>query len=202
MTRQKYFGREKRDDLSKAFDILINFFKLEMKKLIDQNQFESFSQLKSNFDQLLDLQRKIFAFPFDKNLKREVIKREKIEFEKKASGVDATFPKRRGRKPKEKDYKPINDYRFPILKILVDANGKAAVKDILKKLEEMFKDEFTEKDRSVLRANKEILWRHNAKICRTLMIRDGLLADNAPWGYWVLTAKGREEYEKFFSSEK
>ncbi len=187
--------KSKKNPASKPLKNNFDFFKTELKKNIDEDNSEHLNLLIKGFDHLLLVQKTIDAY-FSEDIQADD-KKGILEAEKK---TEKTMLKKE-RKKKEKNYKPIDAYRYPILKILTDYGGKAPVKDILKKLEEMFKDEFTEKDMMQLRANKEILWRHNAKICRSFMVRDGLLAKDAPWGSWVLTQRGREEFEKYLAEK-
>ena len=89
------------------------------------------------------------------------------------------------------------DLRLPILHALARLNGKAHCQTVFKVLEETIGDQFSEADWRTMPSNdKEIRWKNSARWSRLQMVKDRLLADSSPYGFWEITPLGRQVLEE------
>ncbi|MGD0006116.1 MAG: winged helix-turn-helix domain-containing protein, partial [Anaerolineaceae bacterium] len=87
---------------------------------------------------------------------------------------------------------PNRAFRIPILQTLSEMGGKAEVSRILKRVEELVKDQLTERDREHRDTSSELQWKNAAEWERNTMKNAGLLKDDSPFGIWEITDSGRE----------
>lgn len=92
---------------------------------------------------------------------------------------------------------PESAFRIPILKILVELDGKGTTKEILAKVERSMKYVLNDYDYMPLSANPHTpRWRNTAQWSRVIMVKDGLLRNDSPRGVWEITDKGRKYLEE------
>lgn len=88
---------------------------------------------------------------------------------------------------------PEDVFRIPILKSLVELNGKASITDVLNKVYYKMKDKLNEYDLQPMPSNPDIKrWENTAQWCRYTLVKEGLLASGSPRGIWEITEKGIE----------
>jgi hypothetical protein len=85
---------------------------------------------------------------------------------------------------------PKEEFRMPILKVLVGLGGKGAPSDVVKGVGDMLRDRLTELDRAPL-SSGAIRWEKRANWERYAMACEGLVA--GPRGMWELTDRGWKE---------
>lgn len=84
-------------------------------------------------------------------------------------------------------------FRIPILESLIELNGRAQMKDVLKKVYQKIKNQLNEHDLSALPSNPDqIRWENTAQWCRNTMVNEGLLSSDSPRGIWEIAEKGRQ----------
>lgn len=88
-----------------------------------------------------------------------------------------------------------NDWRLPILEVLVQFGGSGQAGEILDHVGEKMSDRLTEVDRQELRPG-QIRWRISAAWCRKKMVEERLLSENSPNGTWTITESGRVELRR------
>jgi hypothetical protein len=94
-------------------------------------------------------------------------------------------------------------FYIPILESLVELGGKAAVKDVLKKVYEKMKDRLNEYDLQPLKSKShEIRWVNTAQWARLDLVKEGLLNPESPHGIWEITGKGIEYLKKLKTESK
>ena len=89
---------------------------------------------------------------------------------------------------------PSKAYYQPILKALVDLNGKANVIDVLNRVEKAMKGVLREADYEPLPSNpKDLRWVNTAKWARKdmTMMKPPLLKPDSPKKIWEITEAGR-----------
>jgi len=108
------------------------------------------------------------------------------------SGRGGRLGERRGTRPRlaPGSATPKEEFRMPILKVLVGLGGKGAPSDVLKGVEAMLGDRLTELDRKPLHSGA-IRWEKRANWERFSMKGQGLVA--GPPGTWELTELGWRE---------
>jgi hypothetical protein len=88
---------------------------------------------------------------------------------------------------------PEEAYRRPILEALAELGGQGPLTDVLSRVEAKMKGILNEHDYEPLRSNpKEARWRNTAKWCRNMLVREGLMKADSPWGIWEISDRGRE----------
>lgn len=91
-----------------------------------------------------------------------------------------------------RDY--VERYARWIIASLFPLGGSADAKTVISQIQKTFKDEFTKKELGVLPSG-EFRWIKNVNWARYDMVRGGLLNENAPYGIWELTEKGKTYYD-------
>lgn len=80
-------------------------------------------------------------------------------------------------------------YQQVIVEALREMNGRARTKDVLRRLEEMLKDEHTEADLAKY-SSGGVRWRARASSEALVLRNKGILNKDAAHGWWELTEKG------------
>ena len=83
-------------------------------------------------------------------------------------------------------------FRAPILRALVALGGRGAASDVLAGVEADNELPLTPLDKQLLPTG-DLRWRKQANFERWRMVRDGLLKDDSPRGFWELTPRGWEQ---------
>jgi len=88
---------------------------------------------------------------------------------------------------------PEDAFRRPILEALVELGGSARTGDVLDLVGQKMKDVLTHHDWEPLSSNpRSIRWRKTAQWCRYMLVREGLMKGDSPYGIWEISEKGRE----------
>ena len=88
---------------------------------------------------------------------------------------------------------PEEAYRLPILEVLMELGGKAALHQVLKIVETKMAGCLNEYDRQSLPSNPRMpRWQNSAQWCRNTLVKEGLLRDDSHMGIWEISDKGRE----------
>jgi len=88
---------------------------------------------------------------------------------------------------------PENDYKVPILKALMDLDGKGKTSDVLDKVHARMKNTLNEFDKQpVPSVPSQQRWRHTAQIVRNKMVKEGHIKKDSPRGEWEITAAGKK----------
>lgn len=87
------------------------------------------------------------------------------------------------------------DYKFYILKALIEMNGKAKVKDVLDNVYKNIKDRLRPKDLEKTKSGA-IRWRNRTQWERLHLKQKHYLKDDSPSGIWEITDTGRRLYEE------
>jgi hypothetical protein len=85
---------------------------------------------------------------------------------------------------------PESEYELPILRYLVEQDGRAPSREVVEAIGEVLKDHFTDVDRQPLNSG-EIRWKSRAAFVRLRLVEAGDLDGNAPRGTWQITDQGR-----------
>jgi hypothetical protein len=86
---------------------------------------------------------------------------------------------------------PQEAFRMPILRALDEMGGQGRTAEVVDRVGEIMKDQFTEWDLKAVPSGGDIRWRNKANWARSAMVNDGLLASDSPRGIWEITEKGR-----------
>ena len=114
-----------------------------------------------------------------------------------ALNMPAPKPRKSYSRSKSGAFMNQEDLRLPILHALVRLNGKAHCQTVFKVLEETIGDQFSEADWRTMPSNdKEIRWKNSARWSRLQMVKEGLLGDKSPYGFWEITPLGRQVLEE------
>jgi hypothetical protein len=89
---------------------------------------------------------------------------------------------------------PEESFRRPILEALVELGGRAAIDEVLRRVEEKMRDVLNEYDRQPLRSG-EIRWRNTAQWSRLKLVQDGLIRRDSPQGIWEISEAGLSALE-------
>ncbi len=88
---------------------------------------------------------------------------------------------------------PEEDYKIPILKALMDLDGKGKTSDVLDKVHHRMKNTLNEFDKQpVPSVPSQQRWRHTAQIVRNKMVKEGLIKNDSPRGEWEISAAGKK----------
>lgn len=130
---------------------------------------------------------------------REKVKNLQKEWETIFAIKSAKIAKRKGYKKLKKGLRTTEDaFRIPILESLIELNGRAQIKDVLKKVYQKMKNQLNEYDLSPLPSNSDQKrWENTAQWCRNTMVNEGLLSSHSPRGIWEITEKGRQYYRAY-----
>ncbi len=182
----------KSDNISAAFEMLLNEFNDEIsiiqKKVQESFKIGEFSGVKEELkyaEQLSSFRKKVSSL-----LRRwdGFISGRRLR-NKKAGGIKLPSKQLpRGIKT------PSKAYYQPILKALVDLNGKANVIDVLNRVEKAMKGVLREADYEPLPSNpKDLRWVNTAKWARKdmTMMKPPLLKPDSPKKNWEITEAGR-----------
>lgn len=112
----------------------------------------------------------------EKEIRRKIVSRRKKQTGKKYKG---RFPQ--------------SGYRMPILKVLIELNGKGKVKEILARVYEILKDQLRDVDLRLITGG-QYSWQNTAQWERLVMKKDGLLESDSPRGIWEISSLGRQYY--------
>ncbi len=85
----------------------------------------------------------------------------------------------------------VPQYRLPILAVLEEMGGKGRMQEVLRRLEDLLKNRLRDLDWELLSDGRTIRWQKAAQWARHIMVREGLLASDSPWGVWEITDAGR-----------
>ncbi len=87
---------------------------------------------------------------------------------------------------------PEDAFRRPILEALVEAGGRASIREVLVRVEEKMAGMLNEYDYETLPSSpKTVRWRNTAQWCRNRLVREGYMRDDSPYGIWEISEKGR-----------
>lgn len=88
------------------------------------------------------------------------------------------------------------EFRLPILKILVESGGSAAMRVVLAELEKRMQGILKDVDYDHLPSDPDtIRWRNTAQWSRQAMVDEGLLKNDSPRGIWEISDEGRKYLE-------
>jgi len=88
---------------------------------------------------------------------------------------------------------PEDAYYGPILRALIEAGGRATVKETLDRVMQLMKAELKDVDFQPLPSDPdEQRWRNTAKWARNTMVQDGRLMAGSKYGTWEITDEGRQ----------
>lgn len=175
-------------EIEPAFDMLLD----ELERVIPElNTQISALTAEKKFDQaqtVLDKAKQVTTIQQKVSALRE---------EWQALNMPAPKPPKLYARPKSGTFMNQEDLRLPILHALVRLNGKAHCQTVFKVLEETIGDQFSEEDWRTMPSNdKEIRWINSARWSRLQMVKDRLLADSSPYGFWEITPLGRQVLEE------
>ena len=98
---------------------------------------------------------------------------------------------------------PEEDYKVPILKALMDLDGKGKTSDVLDKVHARMKNTLNEFDKQpVPSVPSQQRWRHTAQIVRNKMVKEDLIKNDSPRGEWEISAAGKKLIAPKKSSSK
>ena len=87
---------------------------------------------------------------------------------------------------------PEDAFRRPILETLVELGGRAAIGDVLDRVEEKMKGVLNKYDYQPLPSDpRSERWRNTAQWCRNALVRDGLMKSDSSYGIWEISGQGR-----------
>lgn len=95
---------------------------------------------------------------------------------------------------------PQSGYRMPILKALIELNGKGEARDILARIYEILEDRLSDVDLRIITSG-EYSWRKSAQWERLTMKKEGLLRSDSPRGIWEISELGRNYYKDHWTDE-
>ena len=139
------------------------------------------------------LQRR--ATPFEDT--PNTVLRRVLRLDAKTKPESTRRPKRQralGRTPQEA-------YRRPILKALIELDGKATAGDVLDRVGEKVQSTLKPVDYEKVSSGM-IRWRNAAMWERSAMVRDGLLRSDSQRGYWEISERGRTEVQNLRRSKR
>lgn len=87
---------------------------------------------------------------------------------------------------------PEDNFRMPILEVLVKLNGSAPMRDVLDQVYKIMENQLNEYDLQSLPSTSQPRWENTAQWCRNSMVIDELLLSDSPRGVWAISDKGRE----------
>jgi restriction system protein len=88
------------------------------------------------------------------------------------------------------------EFRLPILKILVAKGGSASMKVVLEELEKLLHGILKDVDYDSLPSDPDtIRWRNTAQWSRQALVNEGLLKTDSPRGIWEISEAGRAYLE-------
>lgn len=88
---------------------------------------------------------------------------------------------------------PEDAYYAPILRALIEAGGRATVRETLDRVMQLMKTELKEVDFQPLPSDPdEQRWRNTAKWARNTMVQDGRLIAGSKYGTWEIADEGRK----------
>jgi len=102
----------------------------------------------------------------------------------------AKHEKRRTRAPSG-TLLPEERYELPLLRALVQADGRGASKEIIEAVGRELKDDLTPLDLETL-SSGGVRWQSRIQFVRLRLIERGLMDKNTPRGVWGISARGRE----------
>jgi len=100
------------------------------------------------------------------------------------------------RPPPPGEITPQSEYAIPILASLIQMGGSGRVRDVLDKVYEKMKDQFTPADLEKLPSGRAIRWKYRAMWVRMKLKTDGYLKADSPRGIWEISEKGRDYVER------
>jgi hypothetical protein len=87
---------------------------------------------------------------------------------------------------------PENQYRAPILNVLMDMGGSGKAADVLEQVGKIMKPALKKVDFEPLASGPDNpRWRNAAQWARNSMVKEGLLKSDSPRGVWAITDAGR-----------
>ena len=91
---------------------------------------------------------------------------------------------------------PEQEFRVPLLKVLMDKGGSASMREVLDELEKRMQGILKDVDYNPLPSDPDtIRWRNTAQWSRQAMVNEGLLKKNSPRGIWEISDEGRKYLE-------
>lgn len=86
---------------------------------------------------------------------------------------------------------PEKAFRRPILETLVELGSSAPMGEVLSRVEQKMKDVLNEYDREPLPSHPWLArWQNTAQWCRKILVQEGLMKDNSPYGIWEISELG------------
>jgi len=86
-------------------------------------------------------------------------------------------------------------YQGPVLQALVDLGGRAETSDALDRVHELMAAVLTPADHERVLSGR-VRWKSTAAWVRFRLVKEGLLADDSPYGVWEITEEGRRWLEE------
>jgi len=86
---------------------------------------------------------------------------------------------------------PPSTYRIPILRALTEAGGAARTAWALDRVYEMMQHRLNDYDLQMNPSGGDLRWHNTAQWERLRMVKEGLLANDSPYGVWEITEAGR-----------
>ncbi len=87
---------------------------------------------------------------------------------------------------------PEDAYRVPILRALVQLDGRGRMAKVLELVREQMAGQLNHHDYEGLPSLPKVpRWRNNTQWCRAKLIEEGLLRSDSDYGYWEITDEGR-----------
>ncbi len=184
------------NEVAVAFDIVLE----EIEDIIEELNKEGAHALQSEkYDVYKDL--------LDKGYQLTTFREKVSDLQKEWVNIFAKFGRRKnqklGRKVKRSKKArtrlkrglrtPIDDFREPILRAIVELGGSAPASEILDKVETSMKELLNSYDQERLSSYpQEERWRKTAQWARNSMAREGLLVSDSQRGVWEISTKGRK----------
>ncbi|MEW6153905.1 MAG: winged helix-turn-helix domain-containing protein [Actinomycetota bacterium] len=106
----------------------------------------------------------------------------------KPSGSSRTAPK--APRAARGSLLPESEYEFPILSYLVECGGRAPASEVVEEIGRRLSERFTPTDWEALNSG-DIRWRSRTQFVRLKLIKEGVMAKDAPRGMWEITDLGR-----------
>lgn len=184
-------------DVLAAFDLLLEVMENTIDELgqegarASQNKdFATVRQLAEKGEQITEFRQKIVSLQEEWN---NIISSESVQ-PKKYSANLISKSKKKKLLPRGLRTSPTNFYE-PILRSLVDSDGRGLAKDVLKLVERSMKSSFNPYDLEGLKSGVA-RWENTANWARLDMVRLGLLLPDSERGIWEITEKGKKWLEE------
>lgn len=193
------------NNVSSAFDILLEEMDAEIDNLTrliaeasEKHAFADARKAIERADQATRLRDKLFNFRRDWEALMPAYPTEEQDAPYEYRSQDepkSAVPRRYSTRLERGQSTPQSAFNRPILQVLVESGGSAAMQNVLARVEHLMKDTLKELDYHS-HASGELRWRTSAQWARNTMKDRGLLKKGSPHGIWEITEAGREALQK------